>query len=183
MQKSPQDRGPQANPKRGSRSPILRFIVGFLVLVGFFQLVILYVISPSDAFQSYLHLSARASSLLLEALGHAVNVDGSTLSSTELSIEVRRGCDGLAPASILSAAVLAFPGPMRSKLQGLLLGTSVILVANLVRISSLYLIGIYLPDHFQQSHHFTWPMALICLAMVIWMAWVTWLLPKPGAPR
>ncbi|MFT5050084.1 MAG: exosortase H (IPTLxxWG-CTERM-specific) [Chlamydiales bacterium] len=183
MQQSTHDQGPEEGTAPARRSPILRFIVGFLVLVGLFQLLILYVISPSDLFQGYLHLSARVSSMLLQAIGHDVNVDGSTLLSTELAIEVRRGCDGLAPASILAAAVLAFPGPIRSKLQGLLLGTSVILVANLVRISSLYLIGVYLPDHFQQAHHFTWPMALICLAMLCWMAWVTWLLPKPGAAR
>ena len=57
----------------------------------------------------------------------------------------------------------------------------VILVANVARISSLFLIGVHMPEHFDQSHHFTWPVALIILAMLCWMAWVTWLLPKPTA--
>jgi exosortase/archaeosortase family protein len=168
---------------RRASNPVLRFVVGFLVLVGLFQLAIFYVIAPSAAFDVYLNLSARAGAFALGLIGQDVTLQGSSLVGPELAIEVRRGCDGLAPASILASAVLAFPGPARSKALGLAMGLGVILVANVLRISSLFLIGLHLPEHFDQSHHFTWPVGLIVLAMLCWMAWVTWLLPKPTATR
>jgi len=166
--------GPDPAKSRGSRrGPIIRFVASFSALLALFQVLIFYVITPSEAFQTYLHLSAHASALLLELVGHSVTVDGSSITAMDhsMSVEIRRGCDGLAPVSIMAAGVLAVSGALGRKVCGVLIGVGVLLAANLVRIASMYLIGVHSPEHFDQSHQFVWPLALIALAVLYWIFW------------
>src|SRR5262245_48722877 len=55
-------------------------------------------------------------------------------------------CTGLAPFALLSAFVLAFPAPWRSRAFAILLGAAVLFVANAVRLVSCAYVMRYRPD-------------------------------------
>ena len=87
---------------------------------------------------------------------------------------IRRGCDALEPSWLFSAAVLAFPATWRRRLFGILVGVSLILTLNLVRIVSLYFFGVHTPAFFEIIHLEVWPVLFIIAALCTWLTWVRW---------
>ncbi len=108
---------------------------------------------------------------ILRWLGLQAQVHGLSITSPVFGIAVRRGCDGIEPAWIFSAAVIAFPNPLRRKLAIVPVGIILILALNLVRIVSLFYIGWRLPLFFSFAHLELWPAAFLVLIMVMWIRW------------
>jgi exosortase/archaeosortase family protein len=154
-----------------SKSPVLRFGVGFTALMALYYVVALTPQFDSILFHS-LAWNARASNAVLELLGQDTTASELTIHSARFAINVRRGCDAFEPAWFFCAAVLSFPAPFRRKLAGILAGSGLIFATNIVRISSLYLIGLYWPRFFSPAHLEIWPIALILLAVFLWISWI-----------
>ena len=127
-----------------------------------------------QAMYAYLKASAWAVSHLLNLFGQGSHVDGTSIESATCSIVVRRGCDALEPAWFHCAAVLAFPAPFRRKLPGMLIGVTVIMIFNLVRIGSLFLFRRYYPSLFSAAHLEVWPILFLFLALALWVGWISW---------
>lgn len=154
-----------------SRSPVLRFGVGFSALMALYYAVALTPQFDRVLFEC-LAWNARASNAVLNLLGQGTTASELTIHSPRFAINVRRGCDAFEPAWFLCAAILAFPAPPRRKPAGMLVGCVVIFATNIVRISSLYLIGVYWPTFFSPAHLEVWPIALILLAVFLWITWI-----------
>ena len=60
------------------------------------------------------------------------------------------------------------------KLHGILAGTVLLQLLNLVRIVTLYWIGLYVPDVFDSAHLEIWPTAFIIVAIVLFIGWIEW---------
>jgi len=75
---------------------------------------------------------------------------------------------------LFSAAVLSFRAPIVRKLTGVLAGIVVLQVLNLLRIVTLYWIGLHLPDIFNAAHTEIWPTAFIVVAIVLFICWIEW---------
>jgi len=88
------------------------------------------------------------------------------------------GCDALEPSALFIAAVLAFPAPVLLKIAGILIGTFCLLFLNLVRIVSLFLIGVYYPDVFDVLHLDIWQILFILLTLVFFLIWLQWITPR-----
>jgi len=147
-----------------------QFLTLFAVLASSFYLVALW--RPFDGFMyRYLEGNARITSALLRILGVDAQASGLSIVSPVFSIAVRRGCDGIEPAWIFAAAVLAYPLPLRRKTAVLPAGVALILGANLVRILSLFLIGWRLPMLYPFAHLEFWPAAFMGLVIVMWLRW------------
>ena len=73
-------------------------------------------------------------------------------------------------------AVLAWPIPVTRarRATGLIVGSLLLLLLNLVRIMSLYYTGIYFPGAFEIMHIDVWQPAFIVLAVLIWVFWLQW---------
>lgn len=120
----------------------------------------------------YTERIARASGFFLNVLGEETRVNGTLLTSARpFAVNIYTGCNGLLATSIYLSAVLAFPAPWRSRAIGAALGIPAIQLINMVRILSLYYIGVFWPRIFRAAHGYVWQSIVILLSMVVWIYW------------
>ncbi|MFH0981594.1 MAG: exosortase H [Planctomycetota bacterium] len=157
---------------------MLRFLLIFGALMGLFYVV--FQLPPKEYptvgnfFTRYLGFYARISGVVLAAFGYDISVTGQNISSPEYSVRIVRGCDAIEATAIFVAAVLASPVPPRPKIPGILAGILLLGVTNLIRIASLFYIGIHFPRLFDTMHADVWQTVFILLAVCFWLIWATW---------
>jgi len=151
--------------------PESRFLILFLVFLGAgFTLVALK--SVNDAFVvPYTAFIARVSGHVLALFGEKITVQGCQLTSPRFAVTIYNGCNGLITSLIFVAGVLAFPARPIAKILGAIGGLLAIQLINLVRIISLFYIGVFLPRYFNQSHIFVWQSIVILSGVALWIAW------------
>jgi exosortase H (IPTLxxWG-CTERM-specific) len=88
------------------------------------------------------------------------------------AVEMRDGCNAVNVTFLLWSAVLAFPAPPKQKALGLLAGSLIIQVVNIVRFISLYYIGQYSLTWFDFAHGYLWETLLVLDTMVVFWLWV-----------
>ena len=167
--------GPTApTPKKSAgRASILLFGLKFGLLMAAYYALVLVPFFDRMLY-GYLEANARISGAVLGLLGQANTVSEVTIRSAGFAVAVRRGCDAVEPAWFFCSAVLAFPAPLRRKLAGMLAGSAAILALNLVRIVSLFLLGLDAPRFFPAAHLEIWPAAFILAAVLLWAGWIRW---------
>lgn len=159
-------------PQGPPRDPWLRFAVTFGVLAVISELVYYGVALESELFQRYLATLARISGWILGFLVEEVSVRGTYVTSRIFSVEIARGCDAYRLCALLTAAMLAFPAPLRLKAWGIGLGLLWLNFLNFVRIIGLFFIGGYYHSQFQVSHEIYFPIFLIAMTVGAWILWV-----------
>ncbi len=154
--------------------PVLRAVTIFCVLMGAFYAFEFTKVAKGDVRRAYLKLIARVSGGTLAVLGYDTTVDGVSVSSPRFSMKIVRGCDATDPAAAFVAAVLASPTSIWAKIPGIAIGTLALLTINLLRVVSLFFVGIYFPSAFKTIHHGIWQASFIVLAIACWAIWVQW---------
>jgi len=157
----------------GRNKVVLRFGLTFGLVTAIYYVLALTPWVDGDLFPAYLRANAWVSNTLLNWLGQSCQADGTTIRSPQFAITIKRGCDALEPSWLFCAAVLAFPATWSSRLLGMIVGVTAILTLNLVRIVSLYFIGIHIPGLFETMHLEVWPVLFILVALLLWIAWVS----------
>jgi exosortase/archaeosortase family protein len=114
---------------------------------------------------------ARVTSGILNVFGHRTVVAGSTVSSDLFGITVVTACTGLFATGLFLIAVIAYPTGWKSKLIGGGLGVAGIFLLNVVRLVSLYYIGVHLPAFLDSAHQLIWQSVLIVFAVALWLLW------------
>ena len=89
------------------------------------------------------------------------------------SIHIERGCDAVEPSALFVAAVMASPVPFLSRLSAAVGGTLILMLINLVRVISLFLIRVYAPGAFKIMHLDVWQALFIFLAIALWALWAS----------
>lgn len=117
---------------------------------------------------------AWASGVMLELVGREVVTAGVLIQdlSTQFAVEIAAGCNGVEAMIILAAAMLAFPAPWRYKLAGIAIGILAIQALNLVRIVSLFLLGLWSKTAFEWAHLYVWQALIMLDALVVWLLWI-----------
>ena len=129
-------------------------------------------------------LIARASSVVLNLMGMGTRVDGTVISGERgFSVNILNGCNGVYVMAILISAVLAFPSTWREKMVGLAIGIPGVQAVNLIRIVSLYYLGLRRPDLFEEFHLYIWQAGVIIASMAIWIFWAEFLVTGPERPE
>ena len=172
--------GPKDAPC-GSRAAGV-FVLRFLVLLTCF-----YAISATPWFQrsfmpGSLDWNAHAGSFLLRLLVEQTHVVGLSIVSPRFALTVFRGCDGIDPAALFVAAVLAFQAPWRSRLIGILGGVALLLMANCFRIISLYYVGALMPNLFDAAHIDIWQPLFVIVVALMFIAWAKLVCRSPVIP-
>jgi len=152
----------------------VRAIVVFVVLMGLFYGFVHTPANEPTAFRSYLALIARVVGGILGLFGYEATVTERVIHTPGFSLEIVRGCDAIEPAATYIAAVLASPVGIWPKLPGILIGTAGLLLINLIRIVSLFFVGVYYPSAFDMLHEDVWQAAFMVLAVGFWAIWVQW---------
>lgn len=160
------------------KRPFIQFVGLFLLLMTLFYLSTLSSLFQDHFFPWYLNLNAAASGAVIGLFWDNVQVSGSNVISPAFSINIARGCDATGPIALFIPAVLAFSLPWPRKIIGVIVGTLLLVVANFIRIISLFFIGIYWPDAFHIMHVDVWQAAFIFLVVVLWLIWVQWSFKK-----
>lgn len=160
-----------------SRSPLkhkhgtLRFVVLFgLILAAFYGITA----TPwfrNAFFPTYLEWNAGTAAFILRSIGEQARAYGTLIVSPNGALAIKRGCDSVEPAALLFAAIMAFPASWRSRLLGALIGVSILLALNIVRIVSLYYVQAWYPEAFQTIHVDVWQPIFVVLVVVIWSLW------------
>ena len=154
---------------------VLKFLLIFGVLLVVFYVFIAFAPFYSKRFvPSHHHLIAKISGYLLAVLGQDITVTDASISSPRFSVNIIRGCDAVEAIALYVCAVLAFPLPFLKKLIGMTVGALFLLVLNLVRIVSLFLIGVYSPKIFALTHIDVWQALFIFFAVLLWILWLLW---------
>ncbi len=159
----------------GQQHPVFLFLLVFGVLMSLFYTFIAFapyynrVLLPS-----YHHLIAKMSGGILGFLGQDTTAAGVSVSSPGFSIRIIRGCDAVEATALFVCAVLAFPAPFLRKVPGIIAGTLLLGILNLVRVVSLFLIGVYYPNIFGFMHIDTWQALFILFAVTFWVLWLLW---------
>ena len=121
-----------------------------------------------------LAMNATLASQILNLFGSDTTVVDGTIMSQQFSISVKRGCDAVEAIALFTTSVIVFPISFNRKLPGILIGTFVLMTANLIRIISLFLIGLYYPDAFELMHGNVWQVIIVLLVIVLWSLWIQW---------
>jgi len=80
-------------------------------------------------------------------------------------------CDAMDVFILFSSAVIAFPSTRRRRILGLTGGLLALLVINVVRIVSLYLVGVHFPSAFEFCHVDLWPIAIVAVTCAGFLVW------------
>ena len=182
-----QPRGPQetGHSSRVSwladKRPVLFFVVLLAGLMIVFNAFFYLYLSKADIFESYLDLNAEVSAAILRLLGDDAKASGTAIDGPDFSMTILTGCDAIQASAFFIFIVLASPVPVRlpARLPCLVIGTLVLLIMNLVRIVSLYYVGVFYPKVFDVMHVDVWQPVFIFLPLGLWFVWLRRVRPSP----
>jgi exosortase H (IPTLxxWG-CTERM-specific) len=118
---------------------------------------------------------ARVVAGILNLFGEGASVAGNVVQTERFGVSVVTACTGLFLIGLFAAAVILFPARPSAKLIGLGLGVGGISALNVVRLVSLYYVGVHLPTALDTVHLVIWQSLLIVFAVALWLAWAaTW---------
>lgn len=101
---------------------------------------------------------------------HVLSVH-SSMTSALTSLEIVRGCDGAGTIFLLVAAIFAFTTSYKTKLIGLIAGTTLLVVINHLRIIGLYFVSAYKNEWFPIIHSYIAPTFIIVVGCIFFAAW------------
>ncbi len=169
------------------RRPVFRFISLVTVLMGFFY-TMFYLPDweaglKSSLMPSYLRGYAKVTTLVLRGLGHDARVSGSSIVTPDYSVRIAQECSALEPTALFLAGVLALQVRRGTRWKGVLLGVLLLAVTNVVRIVTLFYVGIYRPEYFDVVHIDVWQALFVVLAIGYWALWAFWATKIEGDDR
>jgi exosortase H (IPTLxxWG-CTERM-specific) len=152
--------------RRGASSLLALAVSG-----GIFSGLIAWLTGDDRAIAALQRGIASAASGLLNLLGNRTTVVGATIQSPRFSLSVVTACTGLFLTAVFIAAVVAYPSRLREKLVGAAAGATAIFALNLVRLVTLFYVGVYLPRLVEPVHLLVWQSLLIVFVLVFWLLW------------
>jgi exosortase/archaeosortase family protein len=149
----------------------------FLIMAFFFVLTWDPILKVIDIGAGLAHLSAWMSYGVLRAFGaiagFPVHRMGTIMGSGPFEVDVAPACSGAVPTSIYLAAVFAYPTTWRARWLGTAIGIGVIQVVNILRVTALFLIGLYFHEIFHDTHVYVAQALVVCVAVALWLYWAT----------
>jgi exosortase H (IPTLxxWG-CTERM-specific) len=153
------------------------FLVKFSVLLLLFYGVV--ALAPVDAhvIAPFTRGLTSVSGAVLRLLGQKVLVSGTVISGA-FAVDIHNGCNGIEAIVFVAAAMFAFDAPLGKRLLGALLAAVVLQALNIVRIVSLYLIGLKRPEVFETAHLAVWQTLMFGAAVFLFLAWTARVAPR-----
>ena len=153
-----------------NRSSTLKTALVYLVAVS--SLVDLYLmVADLWVMDSYLELNASLTAFVINLSWVDVVAETTTVWSDSFGMRIIPECTPLLPAAILVRGVIAFPGPWTHKLIGVVGGFLILSVINVVRLASLFYVGMWAPSQFDTAHVLVWQSLMIVSTVALWIVW------------
>ncbi len=190
--KSKDDAAPSPGPIarfRGffRRRPVLRFITLVSVLMGLFYLL-LYLPGADKGWKAavmpaYLSGYAKVTAVVLQVLGHDATVNQTSVVTPEYSVRIAQECSALEPTALFLAGVIALQVRRGTRWKGILAGILLLAITNIVRIVTLFYVGLHKPQYFDVVHIDVWQALFVVLAIGYWAVWAMWATKVPREPH
>jgi exosortase/archaeosortase family protein len=81
---------------------------------------------------------------------------------------------------IYVSAVCAYPASRRAKMIGAAIGIGVIGGVNLIRVVTLFLIGLFYNEYFHDTHVYVAQALVVAIAVATWLFWAGRFADAPG---
>lgn len=160
--------------KAEGRRRSFAFLARFLALLVVFYFLVAWRPVNDAVIVPFTASIARVSAAILNAMGEGVTVQGTEIRSARFAVDIENGCNGVETALLFGSAVLAFPVGWKRRLIGLALGLAAIQVVNLVRVVSLFWIGVHRPAFFSSSHTVLWQSVVVLCGVLLFLLWASW---------
>lgn len=155
--------------------PVLKSLARLYVAFGAILLFFVIAFSTEAIHHAvvvpFTSLVAAASGVVMNLFGAGARVFGNHLSTARYSINVVDGCNGIYATAILISGVIAYPSKLIHKAWGIVLGFLAVFILNLGRVISLFYLGQYYPDIFEEAHIYVWQPIIILWAIFVWDFW------------
>lgn len=137
-----------------------------------------YVVQPFTA------ALASVSASLIGFTGRPIDSSGVLIHDLRsgFGVEIAAGCNGVEAMILLLAVMLAFPAPWRYRLVGIAVGFVAVQALNLVRIISLFYLGMWHPTAFEWAHLYLWQALIMLDVILVFLLWIR-ALPRSEAPH
>jgi exosortase H (IPTLxxWG-CTERM-specific) len=155
-----------------------RFLLVFAVLLIAFYALITIEAVDTHVVLPFTAALARISGAALHLIGEPVRVDGTVISGSRFAVDIRGGCNGLEAVVFVCAAMLAFHAPLRKRIIGALAAAVILETLNVIRIASLYLLGVYHRNVFETFHLAVWQTLMFGAAVFLFLIWTSRVAPR-----
>lgn len=88
-------------------------------------------------------------------------------------VRIEAGCNAIEACLILFVAMIAFPSPWLYKLKGMILGFIAVQSVNILRIISLFYLGMWNKEIFDFAHYYAWQVLIIIDAFIVFLVWLS----------
>jgi len=155
-----------------------RFLIVFAVLlIGFYAIITIDAVDRRVVLPFTAAL-ARVSGAALNLIGERVHVTSTVIGGAKFAVDIRGGCNGLEAVVFVCAAMLAFQAPVRKRILGALAAAVILEALNVIRIDSLYLLGVYHRNVFEMFHLAVWQTLMFGAAVFIFLIWTSIVAPR-----
>ena len=172
----------KAERRERGRIPIPRAILS-IALAAAVVLLLIVLATHEGAIGGIQRAYAAVTHGVLRLLGHDTAILGNVVRSSNFGITVVTACTGIFATALFLVAVLVFPTTWRAKLLGGILGIGGIAVVNVVRLVTLYYVGVHWPAALDAVHQLVWQSLLIVFAVSLWLLWAGRIAGRRGAER
>jgi exosortase/archaeosortase family protein len=121
----------------------------------------------------FLHAYAAGAGFFLRAFDPSVRVAGQEILGA-FAMRIVQTCDAMDVTLLFVSAVVSWKAPLGRRLVAAVLGVLALGVLNLLRICSLYLIGMRQPALFETAHLDVWPVLILVVTLALFLGFTTW---------
>lgn len=163
--------------RRGIREQPWRFVVtaAILMIVAYSLLYFPYPpdTAPVRFLSWYLRQVTQASGAIARWVDDDAVVAGDLIQG-RFALRIVLDCAALDTHAFYASAVLAFPATWKQRALGALVGSTALAVVNVLRIASLYVVGLHWPSVFHTLHEEVFQFAIVLLTFGAFWMWTAW---------
>ncbi|MEA2165064.1 MAG: hypothetical protein QOK37_3191 [Thermoanaerobaculia bacterium] len=155
-----------------------KFLIVFAVLLISFYALITIGWVDTHVVLPFTGALAQVSGAVLNLFGEGVKVGGTIISGAKFAVDIRGGCNGLEAVVFVCAAMLAFHAPMKKRIIGAAAAAITLEALNVIRIVTLYLLGVYHRKVFEMFHLAVWQTLMFGAAVLLFLIWTSKVAPR-----
>ena len=149
----------------------LKFLLRFALLLVLFELPLLATPVDDHVARPLSAAIATTAGAVLRLVHERAVVTGTIIAAPCFAVDIQNGCNGLETMLFLVAAVLAFPTTAIQRLLATIGGAVLIQAVNLIRVTTLFLIGCHRREWFESFHLAIWQTIVFATAVIFFALW------------
>jgi exosortase/archaeosortase family protein len=161
-----------------TRKEITRFFISFIIAWGTSVLLndipfVISVIQNTGIEEAFLRFTIHSTGGFLKLLGFPTILSGNIIKiDGTAGVEIIYGCLGIRHLALFAAFIIVQYGTAKNKLWYIPLGCFILLIANILRISSVAITQYYKPNIIDLVHNQAGVFFIYLVILALWLTWV-----------